>query len=88
MIGTIMADRLIIKQQKISVNELLAGERLQEVDYKKQAEENMVNLVKDAQENKKKILLSAMYGWLAIIAALPLFIISGLAQIDTWMRIV
>ena len=88
VIGTIMADRLIIKQQKISVNELLAGERLQEVDYKKKAEENMVNLVKDAQENKKKILLSAMYGWLAIIAALPLFIISGLAQIDTWMRIV
>ena len=88
MIGTIMADRLIIKQQKISVNELLAGERSQEVDYKKKAEENMVNLVKDAQENKKKILLSAMYGWLAIIAALPLFIISGLAQIDTWMRIV
>ena len=83
-----MADRLIIKQQKISVNELLAGERSQEVDYKKKAEENMVNLVKDAQENKKKILLSAMYGWLAIIAALPLFIISGLAQIDTWMRIV
>ena len=88
VIGTIMADRLIIKQQKISVNELLAGERSQEVDYKKKAEENMVNLVKDAQENKKKILLSAMYGWLAIIAALPLFIISGLAQIDTWMRIV
>jgi transcriptional regulator with XRE-family HTH domain len=72
----------------ITVNELLAGERLQEEDYKKKAEENMVNLVKDAQENRKKILLSAMYGWLAIIAALPLFIISGLAQIDTWMRIV
>lgn len=48
----------------------------------------MVNLVRGAQENKKKIFLSAMYGWLAIIAALPLFMISRLAQIDTWMRIV
>lgn len=48
----------------------------------------MVNLVQETQENKKRILLSTMYGWLAIIAALPLFIISGLAQIDTWMRIV
>ena len=30
----------------ITVNELLSGERLLEVDYKKKAEENMVNLVK------------------------------------------
>ena len=73
---------------EITVNELLSGERLQEMDYKKKAEENMVNLVRGAQENKKKIFLSAMYGWLAIIAALPLFMISRLAQIDTWMRIV
>jgi len=78
----------LCNELEITVNELLCGERLQEVDYKKKAEENMMNLVKDAQENKKRILLSVMYGWLAIIAALPLFIISGLAQIDTWMRIV
>ena len=78
----------LCNELEITVNELLSGERLYEVDYKKKAEENMVNLVKDAQESKKKIFLSAMYGWLVIIAALPLFIISGLAQIDTWMRIV
>ncbi len=80
----------LCNELEITVNELLCGERVQDVDYKKKAEENMMNLVKDAQENKKRILLSAMYGWLAIIAALPLFIISisGLAQIDTWMRIV
>lgn len=78
----------LCNELEITVNELLAGERLQEVDYKKKAEENMVNLVQETQENKKRILLSTMYGWLAIIAALPLFIISGLAQIDTWMRIV
>jgi len=78
----------LCNELEITVNELLCGERLQDVDYKKKAEENMVNLVKEAQNNKKKILLSAMYGWLTIIAAVPLFIISGLAQIDTWMRIV
>lgn len=78
----------LCNELEITVNELLSGERLQEMDYKMKAEENMVNLVKEAQNNKKKILLSAMYGWLTIIAAIPLFIISGLAQIDTWMRVV
>ncbi len=78
----------LCNELEITVNELLSGERLQEVDYKKKAEENMVNLVKEAQESKKKILLSAMFGWLAIIAALPLFIISGVVQMDNWIRVV
>lgn len=78
----------LCNELEITVNELLSGERVSEEDYLKKAEENMVNLVQETQENKKRILLSTMYGWLAIIAALPLFIISGLAQIDTWMRIV
>ena len=44
----------------ITVNELLSGERVSEEQYRKKAEENMVNLVKEAQENKKKIILSVM----------------------------
>ena len=40
----------------ITVNELLSGERVSEEQYRKKAEENMVNLVKEAQENKKKIM--------------------------------
>ena len=41
---------------EITVNELLSGERVSEDDYRKKAEENMVNLVKEAQESKKKII--------------------------------
>ena len=40
----------------ITVNELLSGERVSEEQYRKKAEENMVNLVKEAQENIAKIL--------------------------------
>lgn len=40
----------------ITVNELLSGERVSEEDYRRKAEENMVNLVKEAQESKKKII--------------------------------
>lgn len=72
----------------ITVNELLSGERLQEADYKKKAEENMVNLVKEAQESKKKIILSAMVGILVIVAAVPLFVLSGILEMTTWLRVV
>ena len=77
----------LCNELEITVNELLSGERLQEVDYKKKAEENMVNLVKEAQESKKKIILSSMVIVLMLISAMPLFMLSGLANMETWMRI-
>jgi len=72
----------------ITVNELLSGERLQEVDYKKKAEENMVNLVKEAQESKKKIVMSALVAGLVILAAVPLFVIAGAFEMEVWLRII
>ena len=54
---------------EITVNELLSGERVSEEDYRKKAEVNMVNLVREAQESKKKIILSAMVATLTIVAA-------------------
>lgn len=77
----------LCNELEITVNELLSGERLQAMDYKKKAEENMVNLVKEAQESKKKIVLSAMVAGLTIIAAVPLFILSGMLEIENWIRV-
>lgn len=71
----------------ISVNELLAGERVPDDDYREKAEENMVNLVKEAQESKKKIVLSAITAGLALFAALPLILIAGLLEMEVWLRI-
>lgn len=72
----------------ITVNELLSGERVSEEDYRRKAEENMVNLVKEAQESKKKIILSAMVAILVIVAATPLFVLAGAVEIDTWIRVI
>ncbi len=72
----------------ITVNELLSGERVSEEDYRKKAEENMVNLVREAQESKKKIILSAMVALLVIVAATPMFVISGAIEMDTWIRVI
>ena len=72
----------------ITVNELLSGQRVSEDDYRKKAEENMVNLVREAQESRKKIIMSAMVALLVIVAAVPLFVVSGVIEMDTWIRIV
>lgn len=48
----------------------------------------MVNLVKEAQESKKKIILSAMVSMLALVAAVPLFVLSGAIAMDTWLKII
>ena len=50
----------LCKELEITVNELLSGERVSEQEYRKNAEEHMVNLVREAQESKKKIVLSAI----------------------------
>ena len=77
----------LCNELEITVNELLSGERVSEEDYRKKAEENMVNLVREAQESKKKIILSAIVAGLTIIAALPLFMISGMLEMETWLRV-
>ena len=77
----------LCEELDVTVNELLTGERVSEEDYRKKAEENMVNLVKEAQESKKKITLSVMVIVLTLIAAIPLFLISGLGGMEDRMRI-
>lgn len=47
----------------------------------------MVNLVREARESKKKIMLSAMVAILVIIAAVPLFVVAGAIQMDDWIRV-
>ena len=76
----------LCNELEITVNELLSGERVSEEDYLKKAEENMVNLVREALESKKKIVLSAMVAGLTIIATVPLFILSGMFEMPGWTR--
>ena len=77
----------LCNELEITVNELLSGERVSEEEYLKKAEENMVNLVRETQESKKKIVLSAMIAGLTIIAAVPLFILSGMLEMENRIRV-
>lgn len=77
----------LCNELEITVNELLSGERVSEDDYRKKAEENMVNLVKEAQESKKKIILSTMVAGLSVVGAVPLVMVAGMLEMVTWLRI-
>ena len=46
----------LCKVLEISVNDLLSGERVSELDYKEKAEENMMNLMEENQKNKKNLI--------------------------------
>lgn len=48
----------------------------------------MVNLVKEAQESKKKIVLSAMVAVVVVIASIPLFMLAGMMDVEAWLRFV
>ena len=78
----------LCKELDITVNELLSGEQVSLEDYQRKAEENMVNLVKEAQESRKKIILSAVVALLVVVAAVPLFVLSGALEMETWLRCV
>ena len=61
----------------ISVNEMLSGERLNEVNYKERAEENMMDLIKENAENKKRMALSVICGVITVIAVCSLVSIAS-----------
>lgn len=70
----------------INVNELLTGEKIPERNYIEKAEENIMNLVHEAQESKKKIILSAMTAGLTILSAVPLILVSGIFEMSVWTK--
>ena len=73
----------LCNELEITVNELLCGERVSEEDYQKKAEENMVNLVREAQESKKKIIISAIIAFFSLLASMPLFIVAKIGMFST-----
>lgn len=71
----------------ITVNDLLTGARVSEVDYQKKAEENMMNLMQENEENKKRMVLSIVCGIITIIAVCSLIVIASYIKLPTIVRI-
>ncbi len=71
----------------ISVNEMLSGERLNEVNYKERAEENMMDLIKENAENKKRMALSVICGVITVIAVCSLVTIASYLPLPVIARV-
>ena len=74
---------------QITVNELLSGERLDMEDYKKMAEENLLQLQKQEELNNKKLLsLEVVIGYTSTICFMALIFAASFAVTSPVWRVV
>lgn len=78
---------LLCSRLEITVNDLLSGRRVSAEEYQKKAEENMMDLVRENEENKKKMALSVICGIITIIAVCSLVVIASYIAMPTAARI-
>ena len=72
----------------ITVNDLLSGEKVSSTDYQKKAEGNMIDLMKENEENRKRMALSIITGVITVIAVCALIVIASLIDLPTIARII
>lgn len=71
----------------ISVNDLLTGERVTPSDYQKKAEENMMDLMQENAENRKRMALSVICGAITVVAVCALVVIASYLPMPAAARI-
>lgn len=71
----------------ITVNDLLSGERIAKADYQKKAEENMMELIRENAENKKRLALSMVCAAVTVIAVCALIALAALLALPTAARV-
>lgn len=71
----------------INVNELLTGQKLDAASYQQYAEENMMKLIDERKENKRKLILEIVVVFITLLASCTLIMISGLLAMENWLRI-
>ena len=71
----------------ITVNELLSGKRLTSSEYQKNAEENIMSLIKERSEAKFRLIIEAIVIVLTLISGCTMILIAGSVDLETWMRV-
>lgn len=71
----------------ITVNDLLSGTKVSQTNYQKNAEENMMNLMKENEENKKRMASSVICGVITIVAVCSLIVIASYIEMPIIARI-
>ncbi|MFV0517408.1 MAG: helix-turn-helix domain-containing protein [Aminipila sp.] len=65
----------LCEELEITVNELLSAKRLSNDNYKQKAEENIMNLIKEKEENKRKWKSMIITGVISVVSFLTLIMI-------------
>lgn len=85
--SSIMLD--LCNELKISVNELLSGERIEMKNYNENVEKNLLEMVKQKEEADKRLLsMEVIIGALSIMILLSLTFIASFLEMEDWLRIV
>ena len=71
----------------VTVNDLLTGQRVEPADYQQKAEENMMDLMRENQENKKRFVLAAACVGVTVVAVCALVTIASLVDLPVPARI-
>lgn len=77
----------LCKELGVTVNELLSGKRLNTSEYKTNAEENIINLMKERQENKFKLILEVFVVFITFLGAIPLIMVASYVDLKTSIRV-
>lgn len=72
---------------QIGVNDLLSGEKLAAENYRKKAEENLMNLMQENAENKERMILSIICGVITVIAVCALVMLASYLELPVAVRI-
>ena len=84
--ASIMLD--LCKILKITVNDLLCGERITMENYNKQLEENLIEITKQKQELDKKLLsLEILIGVFSCIILFGFVFTAAFVEMKDWLRI-
>lgn len=79
----------LCKELNINVNELLSGEKLSDEQYKPKAEENIMRLINEKEENRNKMIISGIIAFITVLAVVALTVIIQLEpQISVLTRII
>lgn len=71
----------------ITVNELLTGKRLSSEEYQKNAEDNIVNLMKKMSETKFRMIVEVCVLFLTLVSSISLIMVASYASLTTAWRI-
>lgn len=71
----------------ITVNDLLSGGRVPEGEYRRRAEENLAALMRENEENKKRMALSLICGTITILAVGALVAVASFLDLPPAARV-